>query len=936
MPPKKKDNCPCCANVYNNTFRKELKCPYCPWTSCNMCCRQYILTKAVPQCMECKAVWTDDFLFTVFPKTWVDNDLRDHLDEVLIQQEKSLFPLAVAEIEKEQLEQKRRTLQYKRIQLENTLDRLNQKCIRLKAQISQYNRVYDTIEYDIKHAEQKQLEKEYQSLLEEETKLSEQLGKQIVTKFRRPCPNHECKGYIDLSGENLYCSICKNDFCGRCREKINKKEHTSHKCNEDTIKTLKLLDGDTKPCPSCKVPVFKIVGCFDGNTVIPLFSGGTKYAKDICIGDILIGDDECGRDVLNVCSGEDTMYVIHQTNGISYTVNSKHTLLFRHRLSYDIIEGHTDMLYQTDLSNYIGFTSDGIESDIRIECIGKGRYYGWKVNRNHRFVLSDKTVVKNCSQMFCTMCKTAFNWDTLEIETGRIHNPHYFEWLNENSGRTGQQQNREGNALIDPCGRPLHNVLGKLEEVIDSYYKPSKSKEYMPTSAFSEFMRSVIRLHNHINQAEMPTLREPTVRHLRDRVQYVANSITESVWKTRLSSAERLHKKQFMWKQILDTIYTVISDLIQGFLQTLSKIQFITCKQGDYKYVASIVMEIRQIKDYFNECSRKYSLRFNHSHYRYITQDLFFTDKLTVKEEVPETFEVKKIEELKEQEWMDPLEKEMVAVTRTLTSYVLECLKLVGISGMYECDNTNFRHFSSTSEKESFKTLLSQIYCQYSSFFMTLEDKMTIRARRKIRNKVLTTCLKLITHYYSELHTSIIRSVYPVTEIGETTIIGETHYLYPNYTFSVPCIYMPLLKGVLVSFKHSAESTTSSPIYDYNIYSTRITGTTAIFDNLYCTAKPINTAENSILFHLFELCLLGFLDSIHRQELEDFHYVKPLQQLYENIRLIRYSPFSNRKGIDPAIIREYQRIKEIIKGRITKKEVYCSGYLSKISSWLYI
>ena len=70
--------------------------------------------------------------------------------------------------------------------------------------------------------------------------------------------------------------------------------------------------------------------------------------------------------------------------------------------------------------------------------------------------------ISGCDQMWCTHCNTAFSWKFERIETGAIHNPHYYDWL-FNGGQDAPQI-MEPNACQEDRLPPFGNIIDKLRK----------------------------------------------------------------------------------------------------------------------------------------------------------------------------------------------------------------------------------------------------------------------------------------------------------------------------------------------------------------------------------------------------------------------------------------------------------------------------------------
>ena len=190
--------------------------------------------------------------------------------------------------------------------------------------------------------------------------------------------------------------------------------------------------------------------------------------------------------------------------------------------------------------------------------------------------------IDGCDQMFCTSCHTAFDWKTGNIETGQIHNPHYFEWLKNNNQVPTQEHSI-------PYRRELHDqfiisLIRKLKNIsIDIY----------DISFFIDEIQKTI----HIKQVELQKYTTDLINNNRDlRIKFLKNEITQDEFKKNIYKREKRDEKNKEIYDILNMYITCFTDIIYNMYENT-----INLNTNIFKH------EIQCLKDYSNNHLKKIS-----------------------------------------------------------------------------------------------------------------------------------------------------------------------------------------------------------------------------------------------------------------------------------------------------------------------------------------
>jgi hypothetical protein len=236
-----------------------------------------------------------------------------------------------------------------------------------------------------------------------------------------------------------------------------------------------------------------------------------------------------------------------------------------------------------------------------------------------------------CDQMWCTKCETGFNWKTGRLETGIIHNPHFFEWQRTNNNNNGIPrtpgdvicgglpnnwwQIRNGlreillnnmNMFKKVCACTEHlqvqaegegnevQTEGEVEAVQNSTDKLEFNiKERQYHTAVIQKFSELFQYLRHVNAYEVERYRRD-VRSLNNnedlRIRYLLNRITKEGMASEVMRRDKKRRKLTEMLYLYELIVVVGNDLINHLVtvyhevRTNTNASFLICEEFTKKF----------------------------------------------------------------------------------------------------------------------------------------------------------------------------------------------------------------------------------------------------------------------------------------------------------------------------------------------------------------
>lgn len=229
--------------------------------------------------------------------------------------------------------------------------------------------------------------------------------------------------------------------------------------------------------------------------------------------------------------------------------------------------------------------------------------------------------INGCQQIWCTQCRTAFNWKTGKIETGLIHNPHYYEWQRTNGGANGVVQR---NPHDIQCGQELTNGLSL--NILNLAKKHCSLYNNITYDHRILRITTIIRNMVHNMRVELRTFNiDHFAKNQELRIKYLTEEIDEKQFKILIQRADKKHRKNTEIYQTIVLCNIATTDIIYRFHDYLSKCPILSeYKPEEYNFIG-FMLELNKLQEYCNGIFKDIAFTYNCIQYRFTSEFVFQT-----------------------------------------------------------------------------------------------------------------------------------------------------------------------------------------------------------------------------------------------------------------------------------------------------------------------
>ena len=183
--------------------------------------------------------------------------------------------------------------------------------------------------------------------------------------------------------------------------------------------------------------------------------------------------------------------------------------------------------------------------------------------------------IDGCDQMWCPYCQdkygegTTFSWTTGRIERGRIHNPHYIDYM-----RNRMSTLREVGDVH--CGGLPQ--IWQFDMALQDYPDFGRYRGNIPRATrirVMNMMRRVYEINQYVVEPLRETLREQNV-HKMDQIKHILGIYNDDEFRRSISRTEKKKEKEQEILDIFEVVVAVLTEQINKIYNDPSDINIVT------------------------------------------------------------------------------------------------------------------------------------------------------------------------------------------------------------------------------------------------------------------------------------------------------------------------------------------------------------------------